>query len=234
MRESEIDSNASESIKIEIDAVPIHSTMSAMTADEFRRMVGESTDDELLGTCFREDLTPFVFEPMPDAWREFRNEVGQQIGVAPADMRVVGSGRLGFSLKPGRNLRAFTPTSDVDLVIVSPDVFDNLWYRLLRAAYPRRPVPSQVGGWLRDRQRELYTGWLSPLEVRLDQRIFGAKAQPILEFNSTWFNALKRAGRHVPIRHEDINGRLYRTWHHADMYHLHSTASLRKTLEEAI
>ena len=205
-----------------------------MTADEFRRVVSESTDAELLGPCFREDALPFAFEPNPVAWGEFRAEVGHQIGVAPADMRIVGSGRLGFSLKPGKNLKAFADTSDIDLVVVSPDVFDKLWYGLLRAAYPRPPVTNQVGGWLKDRQKELYTGWLSPLDVRLDQRIFGERAQVILEFNSLWFNTLKKAARHVPIRHEDIVGRLYRTWHHADMYHLHSTASLRKALEETI
>ena len=157
-----------------------------MTVDEFRRIVSESTDAELLGPCFREDAIPFVFEAEPRSWEDFRAEVGRQIGVAPADMRIVGSGRLAFSLKPGKNLRAFEDTSDIDLVVVSPDMFDKLG--LLRAAHPRPPVTNQVGGWLKERQEELYTRWLSPLDVRLDQRIFGASAQAILEFNSVWFN----------------------------------------------
>ena len=36
----------------------------------------------------------------------------------------------------------------------------------------------------------------------------------------------------IARRHEDITGRLYRTWEHAELYHLHSLASLRKSLKE--
>ncbi len=205
-----------------------------MTADEFREIVNEKSDADLLGPCFRDDTLPYVFEPEPRAWPAFRAEVGNQIGVEPTDLRIVGSGRLGFSLKPGSNLKAYNDKSDIDLVVVSSNSFDQLWFGLLGAFYPRPPVLNQVdGGWLKARKNELYTGWLSPLDVRwgIDRSIHGRRAKAILEFNALWFNTLKKAARHVPMRHEDINGRLYRTWQHADMYHLHSTASLRKALE---
>ncbi|MGP1678371.1 MAG: hypothetical protein ACTS6J_14590 [Burkholderiales bacterium] len=204
-----------------------------MTADEFRAIVNAKTDADLLGPCFRDDTVPYVFQPEPGAWPEFRLEVGNQLGVEPTDLRIVGSGRLGFSLKPWNNLKAYSDTSDIDLLVVSPNSFDQLWFSLLSAFYPRPPVTNRVGSWLKDRKNELYTGWISPLDVRsgIDRRIHGQRAKAILEFSALWFNTLKKAARHVPTRHEDIKARLYRTWSHADMYHLHSTASLRKALE---
>lgn len=202
----------------------------AMTGDDFRQLVAIRTDTDLLGPCLREDLTPYVFDPRPDTWVAFRTEVSEKLGVEQADIRIVGSGRFGFSLKPGNNLKAYSDKSDVDVVVINPEVFDLLWCGLLKAAYPRPPVTQQVGGWLKIRQNEVYTGWLSPLEVRLDRRIFGLRAQAVLDFNARWFNTFKSASRHVPRRHEDINVRLYRTWDHADMYHHHSIASLRKAL----
>jgi len=135
-------------------------------------------------------------------------------------------------MKPGRNLKSFSDTSDIDVVIVNNELFDRLWIALLEAAYPREWIPQRLGGWLRARRKELYTGWLTPLEIKLDIEIFGPKAKPVLDFNAQWFNALKQASRHPPRRHEDVTGRLYRTWRHAELYHLNSLSALRRELAE--
>lgn len=201
-----------------------------MTPAEFRNLLKQRTDQELLAICLLEDETPYVFSPTPRTWGAFRAHVVSQLGVATTDIRVVGSGRFGFSTKPGQNLRSFQDTSDVDLIVVNPKLFDQLWTALLIAAYPRQPLTDQIGGWLRQRRNELYTGWITPLKIRLDVTLIGAKAKPVLAFNVQWFNALKEAARYVPRRHEDIAGRLYRTWQHAELYHLHSLATLRKSL----
>lgn len=201
-----------------------------MTPAEFRELLVQRTDADLLGPCLRETLTPYVFEPDPPTWDAFRADVSGALAIGLGDMTIVGSGRLGFSLKPDNNLRAFREKSDVDVVVVNADLFDQLWYELLRAAYPRQPWIDKVGGWLRARQKEVYTGWLTPLDVQLDRRILGARAQPVLDFNLRWFNTFKSASRHVRRRHEDVKGRLYRTWTHAELYHLDSLGALRRTL----
>lgn len=149
-----------------------------------------------------------------------------------ADIRVVGSGRFGFSTQPGSNLRSFRDTSDIDVIIVNNGLFDQLWLALLNAAYPRPPITDRFGGWLRARRNEVYTGWLTPVEIHLDAKIVGTRAQPVLEFRTRWFNALKQASRYPPRRHENITGRLYRTWRHAELYHLYSLGELRKTLTQ--
>jgi len=203
-----------------------------MDTAEFLELVQQRTDVELLEPCLRDDGTPYVFEPQPAAWDLFRDELVAGLGVARADIRVVGSGRLGFSMKPGYALRTFRDTSDIDVVVVNPEAFDRLWLALLAAAYPRPPNTELVGGWLKKRTSELCTGWLTPLKIRLDSSIFGAKAKTVLEVNARWFTTLKKASRHPPRRHEDITGRLYRSWEHAELYHLHSLAALRKSLSD--
>jgi len=203
-----------------------------MTPDEFRQLLTQQTDQELLGPCLYGNETPYVFEPAPPAWDTFRALLVAQLGVAQQEIRVVGSARFGFSTAPGNNLRAFDDGSDIDLIVVNADLFDQLWIALLVAAYPRRPITQtrSVGDFLQERRRELYTGWLTPLAVKLDLAIFGAKARPVYEFNVRWFNALKEAAGIAPRRHEDITGRLYRTWRHAELYHLNSLAALRQSL----
>lgn len=205
-----------------------------MTSDEFRQLLNQQSDAQLLDPCLRGEATPYVCETKPETWDAFREEFVNRLGVDRTDIRIVGSGRLGFSMKPGLDLRAFRDKSDIDVAIVNPLLFDQLWIAMLEAGYPRPPMIELVrlGGWLEKRRDELYTGWLTPLAIRLSLRIFGPKAKPVLDFNAQWFNALKSASQHPPRRHENVTGRLYRTWRHAELYHLYGLAELRKSLIE--
>jgi hypothetical protein len=192
-----------------------------MTADEFRALLATRSDADLLAPCLHDEDAPYLFETHPAAWHGFRAIIVETLGVSAGDIRIVGSARFGFSLKPGQNFRDFRDTSDVDVVIVNADLFDELWVSLLAAAYPRPPASHRLGGWLQKRRNEVYTGWITPHEIRLDRSIFGQRATPVLDFRSRWFNALRLAARQPARRFEDIHGRLYRTWRHAELYHLH-------------
>jgi hypothetical protein len=203
-----------------------------MTSEEFQDLLQRQSDLQLLDPCLHDDRAPYVFEPDVPRWDAFRDELVSGLGISRTDIRVVGSGRFGFSMKPGHNLKSFTDNSDIDVVIVNSDIFDELWLALLSAAYPRPPIVQRLGGWLERRRNELYTGWLTPLDIKLDKRIVGVKAEPVLTFNTRWFNTLKQASRFPARRHEDITGRLYRTWRHAELYHLDSLARLRNSLME--
>jgi hypothetical protein len=163
-----------------------------MTPDEFRTLLSERTDSELLELCLRDENPPFVFDPNPSAWDGFRDDLVGSLGVSRQDIRIVGSARFGFSLKPGYELRRFGDTSDIDVVVVNSELFDELWIALLAAAYPRPPNTSIAGGWLNRRRSEVYTGWITPREIRLDGSIFGQRARPALEFRVRWFNAFKK------------------------------------------
>jgi hypothetical protein len=206
-----------------------------MTSDEFVRLLGRQTDQQLLGPCLLDDLVPYVFAPKPATWDAFRDELVSLLGVSKASVRVVGSGRFGFSTRPWNNFAIFDDRSDIDVVIVNATAFDALWFSLLDAAYPRPPLTrdNNLGGWLIKRRNEVYTGWITPLAIQLDKSIYGAKAKPVLEVRHRWFNALRLVSRHPPLRHEGVKARLYRTWRHAKLYHLDSLSALRKSLGES-
>jgi hypothetical protein len=201
-----------------------------MSPDEFRHLLLLQNDQQMLGPCLRDDDVPFAFDTKPENWPAFRDHLSSNLSVRSEDIRVVGSARLGFSLKPGRKLRPFSDTSDVDVVVVSATLFDELWQKLLLAAYPRDQMLGRLGGWLANRQREVYTGWITPKDVILSITIAGARARAVLTFRWHWFHTFKKASALLPRRHEDVNARLYRTWEHVDLYHLMSLAALRRTL----
>jgi hypothetical protein len=205
-----------------------------MTPNEFRELLASTSDSDLLGPCLYDDEIPFVFDSTSESWDQFRNEIVTPLGIARQDIKVVGSGRMGFSTKPGKNLREFREESDVDLVIVNAELFDWVWLSLLQIAYPRPPISHKTVAWLTETQRGVYTGWFEPLELKYDLNIYGRIAEPLADFRYRWFTSLKKSARFVKRRHDDVKGRLYRTWQHVDLYHLDSFKALRKTLKDEV
>jgi hypothetical protein len=202
-----------------------------MTPAEFRDLLAGADDTVMLDVTLHSDVAPFVFEIDVPKWDTFRMDLAEKLDIDVADIRVVGSGRLGFSLKPGNNLRAFQDTSDIDVVVVNDGAFDKLWMLLLHAAYPRSGVDYGSRTALGAARNEMYTGWISPTNIRFDARIRGPRVLPALEMRTKWFDTLQIASQYPPRPHESINCRLYRTWAHAELYHLHSISVLKTSLQ---
>jgi hypothetical protein len=200
-----------------------------MTRDEFLQLLQTKDDTELLDECLHDQSPPYVVRSARD-WNAFRDAIVSAVGAKREDIRIVGSGRFGFSMRPRNNLRRFSDDSDIDVLVVNADLFDFFWLSLLTAAYPRNALFQKAGGWGLFARRELYAGWLTPVQVHIDGKILGAKARPVLDFKAKWFNGLKQAGRYPSRHHHDVQGRLYRTWRHAELYHLHSLSELRRSL----
>ena len=83
------------------------------------------------------------------AYFELRSIVAQKYGVHTNDVLVVGSSKLGFSIAPTKRYRHFGDRSDVDLVIVSEDLFDRIW-KAVHAFWDRR------GFWEREAEFKSY------------------------------------------------------------------------------
>src|SRR6266705_6324019 len=65
-----------------------------------------------------------AFNDHPDRYRAFRVEIGLKVSLPEDGIRLVGSGKLGFSLNRDHLLRRFSRESDLDWVGVAPEIFD--------------------------------------------------------------------------------------------------------------
>ncbi len=86
-----------------------------------------------------------------------RKELGGFCGCFPHEVIVVGSAKLGFSIKPSRRYGELLTNSDIDVAIVSGSAFDRIWYELHRY--------SDAGGiWEHTAkfQRYFFRGWIRP------------------------------------------------------------------------
>lgn len=69
---------------------------------------------------------PFAFRARPAVYEHMRSFLASRLGVDPKDITLIGSARVGQSLSPSTLGRPFSSDSDLDLTVVSPDLFNRL------------------------------------------------------------------------------------------------------------
>lgn len=135
-----------------------------MEVDEFKRRLTADRLDELANNVLLADGAAHVTGAQ---FEIIRQKIAAVYGLGAADVRVVitGSAKLGFSLIEKRNddgtlrprFRLFGPDSDIDVAVLSPKIFDGVWFELSSYAANRPWFPLEhkklgpylVSGWLR-------------------------------------------------------------------------------------
>ena len=68
---------------------------------------------------------PYAFQSCPILYQVSREWIANRVGVSPNEIGIVGSAKLGYSLRPTPDFRKlFHPKSDLDYVIVSGALFE--------------------------------------------------------------------------------------------------------------
>lgn len=90
---------------------------------EFKSLVSAVDSQNVLAKVFLLEGTPFVFESSPMKYVIFREQVADRFGVGSQDICIVGSAKLGFSPSPVKYGKPFKEESDVDVVVISEELF---------------------------------------------------------------------------------------------------------------
>lgn len=88
---------------------------------------------------------------------QLKERISEHFGIQFNDVIVVGSGKLGFSIKPSKRYQTFGEESDIDVAVVSTDLFTKIWedahqFKKSGAYWPR----------CSDFFRYLSEGWIRP------------------------------------------------------------------------
>jgi hypothetical protein len=135
-----------------------------MEVDEFKRRLTADRLDELADNVLLADGAAHVSDAQ---FEIICQKIAAAYGVSATDIHIVitGSAKLGFSLIEKKNddgtlrprFRSFGPDSDIDVAVLSPKIFDAVWFELSSYAANRpwfplehkRLGPYLVSGWLR-------------------------------------------------------------------------------------
>lgn len=165
--------------------------------------------------------SPFAFRNSSRDYSAFRLEISQLLGVHSADICLVGSGQLGFSLNPNHLLREFRTESDLDLVVVSSEIFDTTWRQLVSAQGSFTEESERRR--LTKTQESFFKGFLRhdklPLSTPLARDWFPKLAGP---FNTE-----------VAKRHE-VKAFLFKSWWHVVGHYSIGVAQVQPKLREIL
>lgn len=172
-------------------------------------------------------VTARLFDGTPTVWPEeidyvkWRHLVATELGVDPMAVQLVGSARLGYSLNPRKNFRKFHGDSDLDIAIISPELFDRAWGEL------REIIEDELFSQKKNYLRKLVFEECIALDIVL----------PRLSFGEQWSRSrdvfIQDLGS--AFRNCEINYRLYRNHRSLRSYQVKSVNIARdRAIEEGV
>jgi len=155
--------------------------------------------------CYFHSGRPTVFDKAaPDEEPKLKGLVADRLrrafklDVHPLQLVICGSAHLGFSPVPSKLGQPFDARqSDIDIAVVSPELFES-WWDELRQAPPPRAIREQIAS-------DLFWGFID-----------ASKLHEVSDYGRRWWKAF---GALKTPRAAGIRGRLYRNMWTMETYH---------------
>lgn len=186
-----------------------------MTRDDFLLSVKASGDGgNLVDTCRRHLLhgTPHVFATRENSFFDFRRRIADKFGVGFHEVFVVGSAKLGFS--PYKE-KEFDLDSDIDVVIVSTQLFDNFMEQIgsyqseLRRS--RRSVSTREQALYHQFLEYAALGWIRPDKLPLSFTLSRLKDE--------WFDFFRSISNgNSEVGNYKVAAGIFRSYAHLESY----------------
>ena len=207
--------------------------------DQLKSLLQAMDNFDVIAKVFLLEGLPFVFSKSPMKYLIFREQVADRFNVGYQDICIVGSAKLGFSPSAHKFEVPFSTTSDVDVVIISSDLF----YRGTHALFEHinrigpalnfdnraGPVSVPAKDWrvhkeaVRNYVYDNFNPGLLPVDHSLRVEIFSN-----ISSTSALFLALE-----PQVFVSKIRCRAFRNWRAAESYYTNSLRQLKLTLAGA-
>jgi len=108
-----------------------------------------------------------------DTTHKARAQISGKFMVEYANVVIVGSSNLGFSIKPQKRYVAFGDDSDVDVAIICPILFEKVWHEVYLYEKSGALWPTK-----NEFRKYLSKGWIRPDKL---------PNSPVFEFSNEWW-----------------------------------------------
>jgi hypothetical protein len=190
--------------------------MPYLTRDEVVALLEERRLNELIEQHLIVGV-PFVFRDAPTAYQDFAGTLSAQFRTPMADITVIGSAKIGFSLDPDKFGAPFGALSDLDTIVVNAAMFDTAWCQLYNLGRRRYSLERRVQAAFQEhRANNVFFGFIVP------------EALPgVVTLSNLWFNVFREVGGRIrALAGHEVNGRLYRTWDHVKAHQRYSLEAI--------
>lgn len=171
----------------------------------------------------------FMFEGNPICFKgdkivinDLKYELGKGFFIHPKAIEIVGSAKLGFSLNPNKLGKKFNKYSDIDIVIISEQLFDRAWHEILKKdLYDYYDLTEKDGLLISECYKNISEGFIRP-----------DKLPTSLQFSRKWWAIFSQLSKSKNYEHRKIRGRLFKDWLFAEKYYAKSLVDLIKGVKD--
>lgn len=182
-----------------------------MDVDEFKRILETESERNIVQ---RYIIDAPCAELDDDVHFQKKTEIANFFALNPRDIVVVGSAKLGFSIAPTKRYQAFHFHSDVDIAIVSSNLFDDFWQQAF--------LYSEGGAHWGDKVKffqKVSQGWIRPDLMPRDSG-YGRRKE-------WWdfFAPMRARTKFGPVK---VRAGLYKNWSFLEAYQARSIAKCKE------
>lgn len=172
-----------------------------MSIESFKCDLAKLTDGEIINKYYHSGP---AFALNDDQHHSLRECICKNFSVEYTEVFIVGSAKLGFSIKPTRRYGCFTDTSDIDIVILNKTLFEKIWQSVLQ-------FEENGGYWpkIQEFKKYHFNGWIRPDKLPHEKSF---------ELTKQWwsfFESLSGSGQYGPYK---IRGGLYHSKYFLEKY----------------
>jgi predicted nucleotidyltransferase len=159
--------------------------------------------------------TPYIFRGDENKYLSLKQVIASQFGVSHTDVIMVGSAKLGFSIAPRKLWKEIHDESDIDMAIISEQLYDEYWRQLLEFNINLTYRTEQEDKLYKEFLEYFFKGWLRP-----DKFPFSFPAKQV------WFDFFKSISYKAYDKRK-ITGAIYRNEYFFKKYHEINIKKLR-------
>jgi predicted nucleotidyltransferase len=182
---------------------------------KFKKVLEGQEQEEVVVQKYILHGTPYVFKDNEDKYFDLKREIAANFSEHYSNIHMVGSAKLGFSIAPNKLWNPFTIDSDIDIVIVSTKMFEDLWKDVHEFNIN---LISRTEKEDRNYKRFLeyfFKGWLRPDLLPFSYSV-----------KTDWFDFFTSIS-YKKYDPQKITGALYHSFNFFEKYHVKNIAKLR-------
>lgn len=167
--------------------------------------------------------TPYIYSGQEDMYYNLKQKISSFFNVNQRDIFMTGSSKLGFSISPTKLWRPIDGNpkkdSDIDIVIISNEIFDNYWksiFSFKEKTIPTSNIDENHGEFL----EYFFKGWLRP-----------DKFPYKYEGSDEWFEFFREISYKKEFGSRKIAAAIYREEYFFNAYNIKNLNGIRTVLK---
>lgn len=145
---------------------------------------------------------------------EFKKYVANKLNVHYNNIGIAGSAKLGFSMNPKKKYKPFNESSDVDIIIVSKNLFNEFWKQYLNDSYnPTTKINN-----------------ISKVAFCIFRKYMTLDSFRNNEYYNNWIKKTSGFEKDIQLQFEienEIHYRIFESWDSVKMYYISSIERLK-------